>query len=149
MVLYTTYKHICGLTHWLSGKESSCNAIEEGSIPGSGRSPTHSSILAWRIPWAEEPGKLQSIGSQRVGHDWSKLAHTHTNIYIIKKNTHQILYILFPAFSISNYTFFFFPARGFYPQVHPMIQHSYWNSSHFIVNPEKKKEWDRENIKTS
>ena len=29
----------------------------------------HSSILAWRIPWAEEPGRLQSIGSQRIGHD--------------------------------------------------------------------------------
>ena len=31
---------------------------------------THSSILAWRIPWTEEPGMLQSIGLQRVGHDW-------------------------------------------------------------------------------
>ena len=30
---------------------------------------THYSILAWRIPWAEEPGGLQSMGSQRVGHD--------------------------------------------------------------------------------
>ena len=30
---------------------------------------THSSILAWKIPWTEEPDKLQSIGSQRVGHD--------------------------------------------------------------------------------
>ena len=30
---------------------------------------THSSILAWEIPWTEEPGRLQSIGSQRVGHD--------------------------------------------------------------------------------
>ena len=30
---------------------------------------THSSILAWRIPWAEEPGRLQSAGSQRVRHD--------------------------------------------------------------------------------
>jgi len=30
---------------------------------------THSSILAWRIPWTEDPGGLQSIGSQRVGHD--------------------------------------------------------------------------------
>ena len=29
----------------------------------------HSSILAWRIPWTEEPGGLQSMGSQRVGHD--------------------------------------------------------------------------------
>ena len=31
---------------------------------------THSSILAWRIPWTEEPGRLQSMGSQRVGHDF-------------------------------------------------------------------------------
>ena len=31
---------------------------------------THSSILAWRIPWIEEPGGLQSMGSQRVGHNW-------------------------------------------------------------------------------
>ena len=31
---------------------------------------THSSILAWRIPWTEEPSGLQSMGSQRVGHDW-------------------------------------------------------------------------------
>ena len=32
---------------------------------------THSSILAWRIPWTEEPGVLQSMGSQRVGQDWA------------------------------------------------------------------------------
>ena len=31
---------------------------------------THSSILAWRIPWTEEPGGIQSMGSQRVGHNW-------------------------------------------------------------------------------
>ena len=36
---------------------------------------THSSILAWRIPWTEEPGGLQSVGSQRVRHDWNDLAH--------------------------------------------------------------------------
>ena len=30
---------------------------------------THSNVLAWRIPWAEEPGRLQSMGLQRVGHD--------------------------------------------------------------------------------
>ena len=30
---------------------------------------THSSILAWKIPWTEKPGRLQSTGSQRVGHD--------------------------------------------------------------------------------
>ena len=36
-----------------------------------------SCILAWRIPWTKEPGKLQSIGLHRVGHDWRDLAHTH------------------------------------------------------------------------
>ena len=35
---------------------------------------THSSILSWRIPWTGEPGELQSIGLQRVGHNWSDLA---------------------------------------------------------------------------
>ena len=38
---------------------------------------THSSILAWEIPWTEEPGGLQSVGLQRVRHDWAtELAHT-------------------------------------------------------------------------
>ena len=40
---------------------------------------THSSILAWRIPWTEQPGGLQSTGSPRVRHDWSDLARTHTH----------------------------------------------------------------------
>ena len=47
---------------------------DAGSILGSGRPAeegmaTHSSILAWRIPWTGEPGRLQSMGLQRVGHD--------------------------------------------------------------------------------
>ena len=53
-------------------KTSAWNVVDPGSIPGSGRSPgegTHSSTLAWRIPWREEPGRLQSMGSQRVRHD--------------------------------------------------------------------------------
>ena len=33
--------------------------------------PTHSRTLAWKIPWTEEPGRLQSMGSQRVGHNWA------------------------------------------------------------------------------
>jgi len=61
------------------GKESACNAGDSGdgdtgSTPGLGRSleeemATHSSILAWRIPWTEEPGRLQSMGLQTIGHD--------------------------------------------------------------------------------
>ena len=38
---------------------------------------THSSILAWRIPWTEEPGNLQSRGSKKVRHNWSDLASMH------------------------------------------------------------------------
>ena len=34
----------------------------------------HSSVLAWRVPWTEQPGRLPSMGSHRVGHDWSDLA---------------------------------------------------------------------------
>ena len=40
---------------------------------------THTSILAWRIPWTEEPGGLQSIGLHGVGHDCSDLARMHTS----------------------------------------------------------------------
>ena len=41
---------------------------------------THSSVLAWKIPWTEEPGGLQSIGLQRVSHDWVTNTHTHTTM---------------------------------------------------------------------
>ena len=56
------------------GQVSAYRAGDPGSIPGLGRSPgkemaTHSSILAWKIPWTEKLGGLQSMGSQRVGHD--------------------------------------------------------------------------------
>jgi len=53
------------------------DALEEGMA-------THSSILAWRSPWTEEPGGLQSMESQRVGHNWVNNAHTKLgfiNIY--------------------------------------------------------------------
>ena len=41
---------------------------------------THSSILAWRIPWTEESSGLQSMGLQRVGHDWKDLAKNERHI---------------------------------------------------------------------
>ena len=56
------------------------------SVPGLGRSPggghLHSSILGWRICLDREPGRLWSIGLQRVGHDWSELACMHTAEYL-------------------------------------------------------------------
>ena len=61
----------------LVGKESAFSVEDEDSMPGLGGSPAgghmaaQSSILAWRIPWTEEPGGLQSTGLQGVGHDWA------------------------------------------------------------------------------
>ena len=71
-----------GLPWSLRSKESTCNAgdpgwkFRMGEIPPEEGMTTHSSILAWRIPWTEEPGGLQFMGSQRVGHNWSDLART-------------------------------------------------------------------------
>ena len=69
----TTQLKLCtkGFPHRSVGKSSACNAGDLGSIPGSGRSlkkemATHSSILAWRIPWTEKPGGLQSMGTQEL-----------------------------------------------------------------------------------
>ena len=58
------------------GKASVYDVGDPGSIPGLGRSlgegmAIHSSTIAWKIPWTEEPGRLQSMGSQRVVHDWA------------------------------------------------------------------------------
>ena len=62
------------LLKWLSGKESTCNAGDTGSILGredllEKEMATYCSVLAWKVPWTEEPGGLQSTVSQRVGHD--------------------------------------------------------------------------------
>ena len=49
---------------------------------------THSSILAWRIPWTEKPGGLQSLGSQRVRHDWATNTCTFfQGKYLMKKTS--------------------------------------------------------------
>ena len=73
-----------------AGKESACSAGDLGVIPELGRSleremATHSSIFAWKISWTEEPGGLQSMGSQRVRPDWM------TNTYLLNglKKTHD------------------------------------------------------------
>ena len=67
------------------GKESSHDVGDLGSIPGSGRFPGEGnghplSILAWEIPWTEEHSGLQSMGMQRVIHDWVTNTH-HTSFW--------------------------------------------------------------------
>ena len=62
------------LPWWLSGKEPTCLCRKPGKSLGwedplNKKMATHSSTLTWEIPWTEEPGELQSMGSQRFGHD--------------------------------------------------------------------------------
>ena len=77
-----------GLPRWCSGKESACQCRRckrrrvrslRQEDPLEKEMATCSNILAWRIPWTEEPGGLQSMGLQRVGHDWEH-RHTQANI---------------------------------------------------------------------
>ena len=88
------------------GKESACNLGDLGSIPGKKDllekgMATHSSILAWRIPWTKEPGGLQFMGLQRVGHDWA--TNTFTLLFLLYSKTllfshfiYNSLYLLTP-----------------------------------------------------
>ena len=75
-------------------KNPSINAEDMGSNPGSERSPgeemaTHSSILAWKITWTEEPHGLQSMGWQIVGYNWSNNTQVHVEA-ILNKNRNRI-----------------------------------------------------------
>ena len=68
---------------------------------------THSCILAWRIPWTEGPGGLQSMGLQRVRHDESDLAHTH-------------MYVAYLGRHVLNITqWYFFKSLALTAFVHP------------------------------
>ena len=63
--------YLLGFPDGSDGKESTCNVGDLGFYPGLRRSPgegraTHSSILAWKIPRTEEPGRVQSMGSQEL-----------------------------------------------------------------------------------
>ena len=93
---------------------------DTGSIPGLGRSleegmATHSSNLAWRISWTDEPGGLQSTGSQRVGQDWSSLAH------IFYHNKKKISFNIIPILLVS-YKFY-----DFNIEFRRLLNHGYFN----------------------
>ena len=78
---------------WSLGQE---DPLEKGMA-------THSSILAWRIPWTEEPGGLQSMGLQRVGHDWETF--TFIDILIVWDKIYYlkiIFYVFYRLHSIDN-----------------------------------------------
>ena len=56
---------------------------------GEGNGTPHSSTLAWKIPWMEEPGRLQSMGSLRVGHDWVTALTFHFHALEEEMATHS------------------------------------------------------------
>ena len=87
------------------GTESTCNVGDVGLIPGwedplEEGMAAHSSIIAWRIPMdREEPGGLQSVRSQKVGHDWATKHSKHTkfillSLWILVGITHFIKYTI-------------------------------------------------------
>ena len=67
------------LPRWLSGKEFASNAGLGQEDPLKEEMATHSSILAWKMPWTEESNGLESMGSQRVGYNW---VTEHTQLFI-------------------------------------------------------------------
>ena len=74
---------------------------------------THSKILAWRMSWTEEPGRLQSMGSQRIKHDWAvnthSYAHTHTHTLVIVYILVLAYYMYYISYiSYLHFTFQFF-----------------------------------------
>ena len=65
----------------LSTGDTEGNSLSSGYLTLEKEMATHSSSLAWKIPWTEEPGRLQAMGSQRVGHD--ERLHFHFSLSCI------------------------------------------------------------------
>ena len=72
-----------GLPRWLTGKESACQSLGSED-PLEKEMETLSSILACRILWTEEPSVLQSMGVQKVEHDWATNNFTFPVIYAFR-----------------------------------------------------------------
>ena len=99
------------LPGWNSGKESACQCRRFRrlgfdpwirKIPLEQGMAIHSSILAWKIPWTEEPGGLPSMGSHRVGYDWSELAAAAWPVQVDEwQNPSQYCKVITPQLKIN------------------------------------------------
>ena len=101
------FKQGWGFPGGSDGNASACNAGDQDSIPGSGRSPGEGNgyplcTLAWKIPWTEEPGRLRSMGLQRVGCDWA------TSLSLSSKDKKHI------CFTLIHNNLFFFKGKDFF-----------------------------------
>ena len=115
----------CGFDSWV------------GKTPG-GRHGTHSCILAWRIPWTEEPDGLQFIGSQRVRHNRSDLALTHNDMYPLlyyhtKYWVGQKIHLGFLGQSNTLILASLITQKILY--IHPSLTPHHWQSLLFLLSP--------------
>ena len=76
---------------------------------------THSSVLAWRIPWMEEPGGLQSMGSQRVGHNWATSLSLSCNSIFSFLKIFVLMWTIFKVFREFVTILFLFYVLVFWP----------------------------------
>ena len=107
------------LHRWLSGDRicPQCRRCKRcrfdprvGKIPLEEGMATHSSILAWRIPWREEPGRLQSIGLQGVGHNWACTHHITYKVickYLPREIISRTSWAYFIGINIVQMLFFY------------------------------------------
>ena len=97
------------LPRWHSGKESTCRCRRQETWvwslgwedPLEKEMATYSNILAWKIPWTEEHGGLQSIGSQEVRHNWA-CTQTSVSMILKLKSLEVILGPFAPALKLQN-----------------------------------------------
>ena len=93
---FMPYRRVEGCPGGSDGKESFCNAGDLGwslnpEDPWEKGMASHSNILAWKIPRTEEPGGLQSMGSQTVGHDWKTDTHAE-NYNLLEERDYALLF---------------------------------------------------------
>ena len=97
---------VCHQLNWLSHPLQLCTS----SFSLQNEMATHSSILAWKIPWTEEPGRLQSMGLQRVGHDWAtslSLSFILDFFLIGRKKKRSILFSSYHVYRVNHHSPFY------------------------------------------
>ena len=103
LIFKSPYKEL-GFPGGSDSKESAHNvgwSLSQGD-PLEKEVATYSGILAWRIPWTEEPGRLQSMGLQRVRHNWETNTHTHAVADVSRKSHTTDLFFFFFSFYFTS-----------------------------------------------
>ena len=88
VLISLTLLHLYMKTSLVAQRNTICQPVQEMQVRALGQEDplekemaTHSSILAWRMPWTEKLGGLKYMGLQRVGHDWAT-EHTHMQTHV-------------------------------------------------------------------